>query len=447
MKLSSASIKLIHRTSKVLADGSSPIYLRCSFNGMKEVSTGCSCTAKFWDKKNECIKKGYPNYASINQLIQQMKNDAIKRRNEFEVNGIAYTPAMVLQQKVVQTVSNDNLEALIGRYTASLSPTTKKTWKAFQNSFFGFLGRDITIQELDLDTIKAYAQHLEDKGLKSGSILMFVTKLSAICKFAIEEGIIKDNPFKRWNFCKKYKADANLLYVDRQCIDVLKEMLLEQLITMTGKETFRYNDDGLEKFLDRKSDLFCLAFYLIGFTAFGAAPIDLCQLKISDMDVEVVNNVNYYCWSIKRQKTGVPVKIMISQDKFFDCVVFRTLIMFRKGYLLPVLDGVENDHLKIYKKVSNWLSNHSDVLREWFRKANERIVKMNVENNTNIPLIDLECTFYSYRSSFAMAFLQNGGNLIQLCSMLGRGVNASLKAYVKLLKQSQDIADAVNIMD
>lgn len=57
MKVSIAVIKLVLRTNKVLADGSHPIMLRVSFNGMKERSSGYSCTLKYWDKKNECVKK------------------------------------------------------------------------------------------------------------------------------------------------------------------------------------------------------------------------------------------------------------------------------------------------------------------------------------------------------------------------------------------------------
>lgn len=54
MKVSIAVIKLVLRTNKVLADGTHPIMLRVSFNGMKERATGYSCSVRFWDKKNEC---------------------------------------------------------------------------------------------------------------------------------------------------------------------------------------------------------------------------------------------------------------------------------------------------------------------------------------------------------------------------------------------------------
>lgn len=451
-KVSSATIRLVIRTDKVLSDGSSPIMLRCQFNGRKQVSTGCSCSIRHWDVKNEMVKKSFPNAALINAKIHKMKQDAIDRRNEYELKGLSYTPEMVLRSNVdeeeaVIPVSND-IKGLIDRYTSSLSPTTCKVWNSFWNSFKGYIGKDyILLDELKLSVIKGYAKHMEDRGLKDGTILMMVSKLNALCKFAIDEGIISENPFKSWNFCKRYKPSSNELYIDKSGIEFLKEMFLYEVIEMDG-DLWNYKDDSFNKLIDRRSDLFVLGFYLFGYVAQGAAPIDLCKLRVMDMEIEEVNGINYYCWNIKRQKTKVAVKLMISQDNIFANVFVKTMLMYRKGeYLLPILDGVEKDDLKIYKKVSNWLSNHSDVLRDWFKKANKRIIQYNVDNHTNLPLINEKCTFYSYRSSFAMAFMQNGGNLIQLCTLLGRGINASLKSYVRQLKSKEDVAESVRLMN
>lgn len=55
MKVSIARIRLYLKVGKVLADGTSPIMLMCSYNGRKEVSTGYSCTLKYWDKKSELV--------------------------------------------------------------------------------------------------------------------------------------------------------------------------------------------------------------------------------------------------------------------------------------------------------------------------------------------------------------------------------------------------------
>ena len=66
MKVHQAVIRLYLKTSKVLSDGSSPILLRVSFNGFKEVSTHYSCDARHWDKKREEVKRGYPNFLMVN---------------------------------------------------------------------------------------------------------------------------------------------------------------------------------------------------------------------------------------------------------------------------------------------------------------------------------------------------------------------------------------------
>ena len=56
MKVQIARIRLYLKVGKKLSDGSSPIMLMCSFNNQrKEISTGYSCTIKYWDKRSECI--------------------------------------------------------------------------------------------------------------------------------------------------------------------------------------------------------------------------------------------------------------------------------------------------------------------------------------------------------------------------------------------------------
>ena len=69
MKVSMARIRLFLKEGKTLADGTHPIMLMCSFNGKCTRSTGYSCSLRFWDKKGECVKKGYPNFVMINHAI------------------------------------------------------------------------------------------------------------------------------------------------------------------------------------------------------------------------------------------------------------------------------------------------------------------------------------------------------------------------------------------
>ena len=122
--------------------------------------------------------------------------------------------------------------------------------------------------------------------------------------------------------------------------------------------------------------------------------------------------------------------------------MIQTMQMFRKGeYLLPVLDGAENyNREQKANRVKKTLKDLSPFLREWFEEVNIEIINRNVKDNTNIPLIDKNCTYYSYRHSYAMQYLINGGSILKLATRLGRSVN-TISAYVQHLKEETDLVD------
>lgn len=372
-----------------------------------------------------------------------MKSDAIDRRNKFELNGIAYTPSMILEKDEI--VSQDDFKGLIDRYTVALSPTTKKVWKSFKTSFLGYKKVD-KIQEVTLEVVKGYAKHLEDSGMKESTVKMTLSKLAALCKFAVEEGIIKESPFKRFNINKKYKTTSKTVYIHHRSIEVMKEMFLNDVIVQNGK-MWSYKDDVVDKLVNRTSDLFARYFWLCGLLFQGLAPIDLCQLEVKDLVIKDINGEDYYCYDGKRQKTKVKVKIRIKANTMYSNVMIRTLLMFRSGkYFLPILDGVENDRLVIYKKVSNWLSNHIDKFREWVKVVNAEIIKRNVTNKDDIPLIPEDISYYSYRHSYAQMYLSKGGSPLALATLLGRSVD-TISTYIEELSEEADLVESVSIVD
>lgn len=445
-KVSSAVIKLVLRLDKVLSDGSNPIMLRCQFNGRKQVSTGCSCTVKYWDAKNQMVKKGYPNAPVINAMINKMKKEAIDRRDEYELKGIPYTPEMVLRPREVLKIEDRNtIENLINRYTVNLSYGTKKVWKSFLNSFKGYTSIK-TINEVDVDLIKGYGKYLEKNGMKESTIKMTISKLAALCRYAVEEGLISDNPFKRFNYGKIYKVTSSNVYIHPRTIEVMKEMFLSDVIEMNG-ELWSYRDGVIEELLDRTSPLFARYFWLCSVLFQGLAPIDLCQLKVKDLVIRDIKGVNYYCWDGKRQKTKMPVKIRIKVDDMYSAVMVKTFLMFHNGkYLLPIMDGVDDsDSVKISKRINNWVSNHIDKFRDWLKVVNEEIVNRNVANNDDIPLAPVDVSFYSARHSFAQMYLSKGGNVLALATLLGRSID-TISTYVEQLTEDNDLSDAVSII-
>ena len=100
MKVQIARIRLYLKVGKKLSDGSSPIMLMCSFNNQrKEISTGYSCTIKYWDKRSECIKPSFGSNAHIiNKHLRELKESIISKRDRYIANGDIYTPQILLSR-------------------------------------------------------------------------------------------------------------------------------------------------------------------------------------------------------------------------------------------------------------------------------------------------------------------------------------------------------------
>lgn len=445
MKTTIATINLYLRTAKKLADGTFAIYLRCNFHGMYEVPTHYSVLQKYWDKKNQIVKKGCPNYATINIEIQKLKNKAIKRRDDFIKNEFPYTPKMVLQDLHVDLSGNSNkCVDLIAKYLNEKSPqkSTVNNWNHMKHLLVEYSNKDIIVNEVNVKFVKGFANFMLDKGISESTCNTLCGKLSCLMNYSVQLGLVNKNPFKEWKYYKVLKRKNSTLYIHPKSIEVMKEMFFNECCVLNG-DKWHYRDDNniVERLINRRTPLFAKYLYLCGVLFNGLAPIDLCQIKAKDIQIKTINNNDYYAWDGKRQKTNIDVKVRIKRDIYSNFMI-QTMQMFRKGeYLLPVLDEAENyNREQKVNRVKKTLNDLSPYLREWFEEVNVEIINRNVKDNTNVPLIDKNCTYYSYRHSYAMQYLINGGSILKLATRLGRSVN-TISAYVQHLKEETDLVD------
>lgn len=445
MRTTIATINLYLRTAKQFADGTYAIYLRCNFHGMYEVTTHYSVLQKHWDKKNQVVKKGCPNYAMINIEIQKLKNKAIQRRDNFIKNECPYTPKMVLQDLHIDLTGNSNkCVDLIAKYLNEKSPkqNTRNNWNHMKNLLVEYSSSDIIVNEVNVKFVKGFADFIINKGISESTCNTLFGKLSCLMNYCVQLGIVDKNPFKEWKYYKVYKRKDSTLYIHPQSIEVMKEMFLNECCVINGK-MWHYKDEKniIEQLIDRRTSLFAKYLYLCGVLFNGLAPIDLCQIKIRGLQIKTIKGNQYYAWDGKRQKTNVEVKVRIKKDMYSNFMI-QTMQMFRsREYLLPVLDGAENYNSdQKANRVSKTLHDLTPSLRAWFEEVNQEIIKRNMTNKTSIPLIDIKCSYYSYRHSYAMQYLINGGNILKLATRLGRSVN-TISAYVQHLKEETDLID------
>ena len=434
MKVSIAVIKFVLRTNKVLADGSHPIMLRCSFNGMRERSTGYSCLPRYWDKKSECVKKGYPNYAMVNYELKKQKDEAIRRRDEFIASDEVYTPSMILAKEEVRNALTNDFRGLIERYIdeKGLEARTIEKWWIVYRSVLKYSGRkELLVNEINEAFCRKYCRWLEDKEMSSGSIKSYMGKVVALLHYAVSLGLIDKYPLDGWKYHKEYRESKSELYIHSRTLDVMMEMFLDECIIRNGNR-WKYRDGVTEALMDIHSELYSHYLYIIGIWMKGIAPVDISMLKKKDIKVVMIKGNNYYAVDGRRSKTGMLYKVRQLQNCVESNVLIRTMLMFNSGdYFLPTLrDYVGKD---IRKRVNNVYTYHGKHLVEWFQKVNEEIVRRNVENEDNIPLIDLDCRYYSYRHSYIMKEIQKPTvNLLALAQTVGKSAT-TLHQYISLL--------------
>ena len=434
MKVSIAVIKLVLRTNKVLADGSHPIMLRCSFNGMKERSTGYSCLPRYWDKKSECVKKGFPNYAMVNYELKKQKDEAIRRRDEFIASDEVYTPSMILAREEVRNALTNDFRGLIQRYIdeKGLEARTIEKWWIVYRSVLKYSGRkELLVNEINEAFCRRYCRWLEDKEMSSGSIKSYMGKVVALLHYAVSLDLIDKYPLDGWKYHKEYRESKSELYIHSRTLDVMMEMFLDECIIRNGNR-WTYRDGVTEQLMDIHSELYSHYLYMIGIWMKGIAPVDISMLKKKDLKVVMIKGKNYYAVDGRRSKTGMLYKVRCLQNCVESNVLIRTMLMFNSGdYFLPTLrDYVGKD---IRKRVNNVYTYHGKHLVEWFQRINEEIVRRNVENEDNIPLIDLDCRYYSYRHSYIMKEIQKPTiNLLALAQTVGKSAT-TLHQYISLL--------------
>lgn len=437
MKVSIARIRLYLKVGKKLSDGTSPIMLMVSFNGRKEISTGYSCSEKYWEKKSECVKKGYPNFVMINQHLKKLKDDAIAKRDKYIASNTVYTPSMILTMDDVRNAVTNDFCGLIERYIdeKGIEDKTVEKWRVVKKNVIQYYGRkDLLINEIDEGFCRRYCRWLEnDRKLCNGTIRHYMGKVVCILHYAVSKGLIDSYPLTNWKYYKDYRGSKNELYINSRSMSVMMEMLLDEIIKGDKNGLWHYRDGAVEELLDIHSELYSHYLYCIGFFMKGISPVDISLLKKKDIRIREVNGKSYYYFNGHRSKTGMEYRFYIAQNTTESNVMIKTLLMFNDSeFFLPTLEGYVGTDIK--KRINNIYSSHCEHLVNWFSKVNEEIVRRNVENGDNIPLVDLECRYYSYRHSFIMAEIQKKDvNLLKIATETGKALT-SLHQYLTYLR-------------
>ena len=434
-KVYEPQIKLVLRKEKPLKDGTMPIFLRVSFNGVKERATGYSCDMAHWDASGERVLRGFPNFKVINEELNRIKSVAVEERTKQRVNGKGFDIAIILRSgcvknDAVDSCATNTFSGLVGAYLAShsLSYNTRQAWVVVRNRLISCFGDDTSQWDID-----KFVKRCEADGLSDSTMSLLMGKVKAL-------GL----NIKNFNI-NRYKCAIRQHYIDKRAMLFVKSRLLGMIAHIKGN-TFTFTDEYIESFNKPLSTpLWSLyIYYLLYLTAL--APIDLAFLKKENVELKYIGSDEYFIIKGNRCKTGVPFVISIKRNLENNILIWG-LLMFNKGeYLTPICNGL-TDKDRMNHRQRNVILRCSKHLKKLFDDINQDIIKHNFDEKDNVPIIDKECTYYSARHSRATQIYNSpDATLGMLTTMLGRSPS-NISVYLKQLSSESDLKQMGDIID
>lgn len=413
MKTTKPQIHLKLFTSKTLADGNHPIVVNIAWKGkQKVISTSFSCTPSQWDKKNECLKKSYPNAASINKALNEKKQQYVLRMLQLEEEGNSYTLQDLLSN--ARSPSDCTFIQLVHKYAQErkLKVGTMRSYKTVINALVDIIGNS----NFKVTDIKP--QHLEEicnypKANSTGKL--YLEKTLAIMQYAIDLKMKVEIPA---DLVKKLKLQRKVTVkpksLDRETIWKLEEWFVEQ--NATTPLTFN-------------SEVFACCLFLCIYKLQGIAPVDLFKLRKQDCEFKTIDGNEVFIARSERSKTGKPIFIVVDKDIY-------------SRFLQPLLvRPIKAKHYKRKRQETSFLSEFLDSEEDAI--ILNQMIHLDGVVNRNLKTLALrlgipEFTLYAARHSYASIQLNAGTNMILVAQAMARSVD-KISTYVSNLMKETDL--------
>lgn len=461
MKVESCVISVILRDRKK-PDGTQSIAIRACFHGRVVKTLPVSVNAKYWDKKNQCVKKSYPNAGMINKIINEEKQRIVSRKLQFESKCEYYTAKDLFDDRTKKESPyiKDIMENLIQE--RGLSRNNQQRYKSALALLKIYLDNDSPlITSLTADTMQGFCKWCTTiRKIKDGTINTHIKVISSTYKYAIDKGIVDETtfPFRKFKPWKTYKEKCEPLALTKLQFEVLESYYANHWSPVIGETVGVVLKDinDKDRILKLNNPLSALCLYLNSFYMQGLALCDLAELKADQftlktgtrtekrmepipvtrngqtatayLPIEEEVQFSYYeVKDVQRLKTREKVPLVIELTYTTSSLLhyYMETANDRGGYLFPIYneDMTEEQRFKRYKMVQTIIGKK---LKEVAKAVNQYAIDNNVENWVDIPS---SFNFYSARHTFASVMATNGVSNATIAQMMGRTV-AGIDNYV-----------------
>lgn len=353
MKRATFSILFFIKKSKLLKNGTAPIYLRVTVNGKRsEISIKRSILPKLWDTIRNKAKGNAKESQNLNEYLKSVRGQLYTHYQGFQESSKIITAKMLTnaflgigekQWTILELFQkhNLNMKRLIGK---EYSPLTYQRYESALKHIKNFCivqyrNEAYQLSEVNHSFITAFEFYLKTSiSCKHNSAMKHVKALKKIIRIGLANDYIRRDPFANYKITQKS--------VERNCITQTEiEKLIEKEFTIKRVEVVR--------------DLFLFQCYT------GLSYRDLEKLSKEHIQI----GIDGYKWIIlKRTKTGSECRIPILP------IAENILKKYKnnpcnhlKGTLLPVPSNQKmNAYLKevagvcgINKKLHTHLARHT----------------------------------------------------------------------------------------
>lgn len=433
-KLKVPSIKLVLRKEKPLKDGLMPVFIRVAFNGMVEKSTGINTDEAHWDKSERRIRRGFPNYKSLNEQLSVIYQECVDRMMMQKLNKKPYDIKFILNGDGIKPEERNTFTRLINDYLRnnSLKVTTQWHYRYVKNKLIDCFGDDVSKWN-----IKEFEIYLSGLNITDSTRRLILNKIDSL-GLSIEGFNLK-----------KYKIARRNGYIPLSAMPFVKQVALSYVGVING-DSFSYHQEFIDNVNNWRWHGWVGIWVYIDYLFQGLAPIDLNQITKEEIEIKKINGNSYYCWDGKRSKTNVDVKIRVKRNIFTNMLISGVISFTHNKRFLPFLPDDLVDDDKIAQRCQYTMNGQlSKGLKKFWRECNEAIQEHNDmhPDEDEVPFIDETLTWYAVRHSFAMHYVSMpDASPIALATLMGRSANG-LAQYLETLQEDANLVSAADVLN
>jgi integrase/recombinase XerD len=340
-------VKAITRKAKIKKSGKIPIEIRITVNrNARYITLGIDIDPKYWDAKNNRVRKSYENSVRINNFINHKMNLVEVYLIKIQEKKKSFDIEEVKARLFDKVIRNYTIKAMCDEFYNELIALEKYTRVSSEKSrirhLLSFFGENATFDKLTVSNIKKYKTYLLTKvKLAERTAVNHLILVRTLYNRAIREGIADANlyPFGENGVRIKF-PDSQKIGLNMDEIKLLEEC---ELI------------EGTTEWNARNS--FLLSFYLA-----GARISDVLRIKWSDL-----NDGRLYYKMGKNNKVG-SVKITSKAERIINLYKARKNKL--DTFVLPELNKADiTDNKDIYRKITSAKSKYNKCLKKIAKKV------------------------------------------------------------------------------